>query len=47
MKREAREANGGGKAEKRDPQTENTAPTEKMLFGTSEASKLLKMKDRC
>jgi len=36
---------GRGKVEKRDPQTENTAPTEKMLFSTSEASKLLKMKD--
>jgi hypothetical protein len=48
MGRGVMEANGGGEGERtrRAPAT-NTAPTEKMLFMTSEASKLLKMKDRC
>jgi hypothetical protein len=37
----------GGKAERpRSALTKNTAPTEKMLFSTSEASTLLKIKDR-
>jgi hypothetical protein len=47
MGRKAREANGGGKAERtRCASSKAPRQRKKMLFGTSEASMLLKTQDR-